>query len=99
MKYSLIKDNKKRVMFNKLEYKRRCLKSIIHSSLLSDNIKIKAMYSLNKLSRSSSIVRVHNRCVLSGRPKSIYSDFKVSRIMLRELALNGLMPGIVKSSW
>lgn len=99
MKFKLIKDNNNRILFKKYEYKKRYLKAILKNSLLTDNIKIKAMYQLNKLPRSCSIVRIHNRCVISGRSKSIYRDFKISRIVLRNFALNGLIPGILKSSW
>ncbi len=54
---------------------------------------------LQKLPRNASPVRLHNRCELSGRPKGYMRQFGVSRINFRELALNGLIPGIKKTSW
>lgn len=54
---------------------------------------------LQKLPRNSSSVRLHNRCNLSGRPKGYMRQFGVSRINFREMALNGLIPGITKASW
>ena len=54
---------------------------------------------LQKLPRNASPVRLHNRCALSGRPKGYMRQFGVSRINFRELALNGLIPGIKKTSW
>ena len=52
-----------------------------------------------KLPRDSSPTRSHNRCQLTGRSKGVYRKFKVSRIMLRELALAGKIPGMKKASW
>ena len=54
---------------------------------------------LAKLPRDSSPTRSHNRCQLTGRSKGVYRKFKVSRIMLRELALAGKIPGMKKASW
>jgi len=54
---------------------------------------------LQKLPRNASPVRLHNRCQLSGRPKGYMRQFGVSRINFREMALNGLIPGIKKTSW
>jgi small subunit ribosomal protein S14 len=54
---------------------------------------------LQKLPRNASPVRLHNRCELSGRPKGYMRQFGVSRINFREMALNGLIPGVKKTSW
>lgn len=54
---------------------------------------------LQKLPRNSSPVRLHNRCKLTGRPRGYMRQFGVSRINFREMALNGLIPGIRKASW
>jgi len=54
---------------------------------------------LQKLPRNASPVRLHNRCALSGRPKGYMRQFGVSRINFREMALNGLIPGVKKTSW
>ena len=54
---------------------------------------------LQKLPRNASPVRLHNRCQLSGRPKGYMRQFGVSRINFREMALNGLIPGVKKTSW
>jgi len=54
---------------------------------------------LSKLPRNSSAVRLHNRCKLTGRPKGYMRQFGISRITFREMASNGLIPGIVKASW
>ncbi len=52
-----------------------------------------------KLPRTSSAPRLHNRCQLTGRPHAYYRKLRISRIMLRELGSNGQLPGVVKSSW
>jgi len=54
---------------------------------------------LSKLPRNSSRTRLHNRCKLSGRPKGYIRQFGISRIVFREMAQNGLIPGVTKSSW
>ena len=54
---------------------------------------------LQKLPRSSSAVRLHNRCKITGRPRAYWRQFGVSRLVLRELALNGKIPGMTKASW
>ena len=54
---------------------------------------------LQKLPKNSSPVRLHNRCKLTGRPKGYMRQFGVSRVMFREMANNGLIPGVKKASW
>jgi small subunit ribosomal protein S14 len=54
---------------------------------------------LQKLPKNASPVRLHNRCKLTGRPKGYMRQFGVSRINFREMALNGLIPGVRKASW
>ncbi len=54
---------------------------------------------LQKLPKNSSPVRLHNRCMFTGRARSYYRKFGVSRLVLREMALKGEIPGLKKSSW
>ncbi len=54
---------------------------------------------LQKLPRNASPVRLHNRCMFTGRPRGYYRKFGVSRLVLREMALKGEIPGLKKSSW
>lgn len=54
---------------------------------------------LDKLPRNSSAVRLHNRCNLTGRPKGYIRDFGICRVIFRQMALEGKIPGITKSSW
>jgi small subunit ribosomal protein S14 len=54
---------------------------------------------LSLLPKNSSPVRLHNRCLLTGRPKGYIRQFGISRISFREMASNGLIPGVKKASW
>lgn len=54
---------------------------------------------LDKLPRNASPVRLHNRCRLTGRPKGYIRDFGICRVVFREMALNGKIPGVTKASW
>lgn len=54
---------------------------------------------LSKLPRNSNPIRMHNRCKITGRPKGYMRQFGVSRIQFREMASNGLIPGVKKASW
>jgi small subunit ribosomal protein S8 len=61
--------------------------------------RFQARLKLAELPRNSSAVRIRNRCEISGRPRGVYRKLRVSRIALRDLGANGLIPGLVKSSW
>ena len=65
----------------------------------SDEERAEARYKLSKLPRNSAEVRHRNRCGLTGRPRAYYRKFNLSRIAFRELALEGMIPGVTKSSW
>ncbi len=58
-----------------------------------------AVIALQKLPKNSCPIRLHNRCKLTGRPKGYMRQFGVSRINFREMAVNGLIPGVKKASW
>jgi small subunit ribosomal protein S14 len=79
--------------------KRAALKATIEDQNLPMEERFKATLKLAKLPRNSSPTRLHNRCQLTGRPHAYYRKLKLSRIMLRELASFGQIPGMVKSSW
>jgi small subunit ribosomal protein S14 len=54
---------------------------------------------LDKLPKNSSPVRLHNRCKITGRPRGYMRQFGISRVLFRDMASNGLIPGVTKSSW
>jgi len=99
MKILIEKDKKRRVLYKKYEIKKLILKYIIFNQNLSLYYRQYAQYVLNSFPLDSIKPRIHNRCVLTGRAKGIYRKFRLSRIMFKFYGLNGLIPGLKKSSW
>jgi small subunit ribosomal protein S14 len=79
--------------------KRAALKTVIYDQTKPIEERFRATTKLAALPRNSSATRIHNRCQLTGRPHAYYRKLKLSRIMLRDLASFGQIPGMVKSSW
>tara|TARA_A100000164_G_C21774293_1_gene707781 strand:+ start:638 stop:943 length:306 start_codon:yes stop_codon:yes gene_type:complete len=96
---SVNKNNKRIKLSNKFFKKRAVLKKIIMDKKLSFEERFKAQQKLSKLPRNSATNRVRNRCQITGRPHGVYRKLKISRIALRQLGLEGKIPGMVKSSW
>ena len=86
-------------MSEKYYKKRKDLKKIVMDKNLSLEDRFKAQQKLSKLPRNSAKIRVRNRCQITGRPHGVYRKLKISRIALRQLGLEGKIPGMVKSSW
>ena len=99
-KTSSIERNRKRErLVKQLGPKRARLKAIAVDRSLTPEERFAARLKLSEMPRNSSRVRIHNRCNLTGRPRSYYRKFKLSRIALRQLASTGQIPGMVKASW
>jgi len=99
-KTSAIERNKKRrKMAAQFAEKRAELKRVARDENLSLEERFQARMKLAELPRNSSPVRIRNRCEVSGRPRGYYRKLKMSRIALRELGSQGMVPGLVKSSW
>ena len=96
---SINKNNKRIKLSDKFYKKRQNLKKIIMDKKLSLEERFKAQQKLSKMPRNSSKIRVRNRCQITGRPHGVYRKLKISRIALRQLGLEGKIPGMVKSSW
>jgi len=96
---SINKNNKRIKLSNKFFKKRQALKKIIMNKNLTLEERFKAQQKLSNLPRNSAKSRVMNRCQITGRPHGVYRKLKISRIMLRQLSLEGKIPGMVKSSW
>lgn len=89
---------KRQCLVNKYLEKRKHLKNQMKMvSSLQERLHLHKQ--LQKLPRNSAPVRLHNRCLLTGRPKGYFRDFGLSRHMLREMAHQCLLPGVTKSSW
>ena len=99
-KLSSVNKNNKRIKLSDRFYsKRQKLKKIVMDKKLPLEERFKAQQRLSKLPRNSAKVRVMNRCQITGRPHGVYRKLKISRIALRQLGLQGKIPGMVKSSW
>jgi len=96
---SINKNNKRLKLSNKFYKKRKDLKKIIMNKNLTLEERFKAQQKLSNLPRNSAKIRVRNRCQITGRPHGVYRKLKISRIALRQLGLQGKIPGMVKSSW
>ena len=90
-----IRDHKRRLLAAKYELRRKLYKALCKDPDMRD----KHRYKLSKLPRNSSFARVRNRCISTGRPRSVYEFFRISRIVFRGLASRGPLMGIKKSSW
>ena len=98
-KVSMVQREKKRAkIVKKFAEKRKALKIAIVNLQLSDEERWEAQVQLQNLPRNSSPVRLRNRCALTGRPRGVYSKFGIA-IKLREAAMRGDVPGLVKASW
>jgi small subunit ribosomal protein S14 len=83
-----------------LERNKRKLETVKKYAAIRAELKAKKDYAgLSKLPKNASPVRVVNRCEMSGRKRAYIRKFRVSRLTFREMALNGLIPGVVKASW
>lgn len=93
------RDKKRRRLAKKYTLRRTRLKAIAADRSLPAEERFAARLKLAELPRNSSPTRIRNRCDLSGRPRGYYRKLRMSRIALRDLGSQGLIPGMVKSSW
>jgi small subunit ribosomal protein S14 len=98
-KSSVNKNNRRRALVAQYAAKRKRLKELADDLSKPSEERFAARLKLAQLPRNSSATRVRNRCELTGRARGYYRKLKVCRNMLRELASQGLIPGMTKSSW
>ncbi|MCH9638416.1 MAG: 30S ribosomal protein S14 [Betaproteobacteria bacterium] len=99
-KLAIINRNiKRQKTVRKYAERREALKAIINDFSSSEDEKFQARSELQNLPRNSSPVRIRNRCALTGRPRGVYSKFGLGRSKLRDIAMAGKIPGIIKASW
>ena len=94
-----LRDQKRRKTVEKFKAKRAQLLDILRDSRASDEARAEARDKLQRLPRDASPVRLRNRCALTGRPRGVYRKFGLGRNKLRDRALKGEVPGIIKASW
>ena len=93
------RDQKRRLLVKKYAKKRAELLSIIRNAKISDEERQIARRKLEQLPRDSSPTRLRNRCTLTGRPRGVFRKFGLGRNKLREIAMRGEIPGMIKASW
>jgi small subunit ribosomal protein S14 len=93
------RDEKRRLLVKKYAKKRADLLGIIRNVKISDEERQLARRKLEQLPRDSSPTRLRNRCTLTGRPRGVFRKFRLGRNKLREIAMRGEIPGVVKASW
>jgi len=95
----VLREQKRRQTVEKFKAKRAALFEVMHDAKSSDEDKDAARAKLQKLPRDASPTRLRNRCALTGRPRGVYRKFGLARNKLRELAMRGEVPGVIKASW
>ncbi len=95
----IVKNEKRIACANRYFKKRMTLKKIINDSKTSPEDRMKAIKKLRSLPLDANPNRIMNRCSVTGRPHAVYRKFTLSRITLREMASQGRIPGMTKSSW
>lgn len=96
--HKIRRDIKRRTLTSNFEYVKLENKFLTKITKNQEK-KLKSYEKINKLPRDSSKTRIRNFCIITQRSRGIYKDFGLSRIMFRELALTGFLPGIKKASW
>jgi ribosomal protein S14 len=99
MKYLLQKDKKRRQLFEKFESERLIMLALSKDKRLPLLKRIAIGLNLLNYTKDVSKSRIKNRCVITGRARSVVRDFKMSRIQIRELSLRGTLYGVRKASW
>ena len=93
------REAKRRKTVAKFAAKRAALLAIINDAKRSDEDRQEARDAFQQLPRNASPVRLRNRCRLTGRPRGVFRKFGLARNKLREIALRGEIPGLIKASW
>ena len=96
---SINKNERRKKLVQKYASKYEALKAIADDESKDETERLIARLKLAEVPRNGNPTRVRNRCELTGRSRAYYRKFRLSRIMLRELANKGLIPGVTKSSW
>ena len=96
---SINKNERRKKLVKKYAGRYAKLKAIANDKSLDDTERLMARLKLAEIPRNGNPTRIRNRCELTGRPRAYYRKFRLARVMMRDLALRGLIPGVVKSSW
>ncbi len=94
-----LREKKRRNTVAKFKVRRAALLEVINDARAADEDRDAARAKLQRLPRDASPTRLRNRCALTGRPRGVYRKFGLGLIKLRELAMRGEVPGVIKASW
>lgn len=98
-KSSVNKNERRKKMVAKFAGKYARLKAIADDESREETERLIARLKMAEIPRNANPTRVRNRCALTGRPRAYYRKFGLARVMLRDLAVRGQLPGVTKSSW
>ena len=98
MKYLLVKDRRRRILYALYERRRNVLLSLVQNRNLSATLRAQVCRAILYLPRDTTISRLRNRCTLTGRPRAVYRRFGLSRLRFRRLAWQGNLAGVKKAS-
>ena len=98
-KSAIEKNERRREMVARYAAKRAALKAVADNETLTLEERFAARLKLAEMPRNGSKTRIRNRCAMTGRPRAYYRKFGMSRIAIRDLGSQGLVPGLLKSSW
>ena len=96
---SINKNEKRKQLVKKYAGKYAKLKAIANDESLDETERLIARLKMAEIPRNGNPTRIRNRCEITGRPRAYYRKFRLARVMLRDLANKGLIPGVTKSSW
>ncbi len=96
---SINKNERRKQLVKKYASKYAKLKAIANDESLDETERLIARLKMAEIPRNGNPTRIRNRCELTGRPRAYYRKFRLARVMLRDLANKGLIPGVTKSSW
>jgi small subunit ribosomal protein S14 len=96
---SINKNERRKLLVKKYASKYAALKATANDESLDEGERLIARLKMAELPRNANPTRVRNRCELTGRPRGYHRKFRLARVMLRDLANKGMIPGVTKSSW
>src|SRR3712207_5963661 len=96
---SINKNERRKKLAKKYAGQYARLKAVANDESRDDTERLIARLKMAEIPRNGNPTRIRNRCEVTGRPRAYYRKFRLSRVMLRELANKGLIPGVTKSSW
>lgn len=96
---SVNKNERRKLLVKKYAGKYAKLKAIANDKSLDETERLIARLKMAEIPRNGNPTRIRNRCELTGRPRGYYRKFRLARVILRDLANKGMIPGVTKSSW